>query len=112
MKIIYNIASYDLHLNTYLRGSGRDEVSAARLRLGAPRSAEPALLHTAVRAELDHHEVGGRGERLGGVLVAVAAQRGDVDRGVFGAPAAQDLDGVEVALGVELRKLREKARKL
>ena len=95
---------------SYLRGSGGDKVPAARLRLGAPRGAEPALLHAAVRPELDHHEVGGRRERLGGVLVAPAAQSGDVDRGVLGAAAAQDLDGVEVALGVELRKLRRGRR--
>ena len=42
----------------------------------------------------------------------MAAQRGDVDRGVLGAAAAQDLDGVEVALGVELRKLRGEEKEL
>ena len=110
MKIYCCIKWHNFNLNYYLRGTGCDEVSAAGLRLCAPRGAEPALLDAAVRSELDDHEVGGRGERLGGVLVAVAAQRGNVDRGVLGASAAQDLDGVEVALGVELRKLQEEKR--
>ncbi len=88
-----------------LRGGRGDEVSAAALRLRPPAGAEAALLHRPVRAELDHHEVGGRGERLRGVLLAVAAQRRDVHRGVLGPAAAQDLHGVEVALGVELGEL-------
>ena len=42
----------------------------------------------------------------------MTAESGDVDRSVLGAPAAQDLDGVEVALGVELRKLRGEEKEL
>lgn len=100
----------------YLRAGGGHKISSTGLVLSPPAGPESSLLNGAIRFELDDHEVGGRDEGLLGVVLAAAIvgtsrQSRDIDSSVLGATASQDLDGVEVALGVKLRKLEEAEKK-
>ena len=96
-------ASHDLGLQ------GGSQIAATRLSLRPPRSPESPLLHAAVGHELDHHEVG-RGDEAPRAEVQGAAEGGHVDGGPVGPAAAQDVDGVEVLLGVELAELEHDVR--